>query len=74
MEQHIRTRRIKEEWTQDYVGQQVGITRVAVHDIETGRRKPSYRVLLKLLTLFGMENTKNEIEKLFAGALDCDKI
>ena len=49
----IRQERIKKGWTQAYVGQQVGVSKQSIHDIETGRQKPSYDVLLKLENLFG---------------------
>ena len=49
----IRQERIKKGWTQAYVGQQVGVSKQSIHDIETGKAKPSYDVLLKLENLFG---------------------
>jgi transcriptional regulator with XRE-family HTH domain len=55
---NIRQERINKgkHWTQEYVGQQVGLTKVAIHDIETGKQKPSYDVLVKLETLFGKDH------------------
>ena len=67
---NIRQRRISNKWTQDYVAQRIGLTRTAVHDIETGKQLPSFKVLLKLLALFGMEKIKEEVEQLFAVAID----
>ena len=67
-ELNIRQKRINKGWTQGYVGQQVGVTKTAIHDIETGRRKPSYNVLIKLFTLFGVEY--NKVFELFAPAED----
>jgi DNA-binding XRE family transcriptional regulator len=61
---NIRQERIKRGWTQAYVGQKVGVSKVAIHDIESGKQKPSYDVLLKLLALFNVEH-KN-ISQLFA--------
>jgi transcriptional regulator with XRE-family HTH domain len=55
--------RISRGWTQEYVGQQAGVSKVAIHDIETGKQKPSYSVLLKLLTLFTVEH--ENISQLF---------
>lgn len=49
----IRQERIGRNWTLDYVAQKIGITNQAVNLIETGRRKPSYDVLVKLEKLFG---------------------
>ena len=52
----IRVERIDKDWTQEYVGQQVGITKVSIHDIETGKSKPSYDVLCKLENLFNLSH------------------
>lgn len=50
---NIRNERINNGWTLQFVGDQIGITKQAVHDIEKGRRKPSYKVMCKLEKLFG---------------------
>lgn len=52
----IRLRKIRQEigWTQEYVAQSVGITKAAIHDIETGRRKGSIPVWDALEDLFGI--------------------
>ena len=52
----IRQERIRRDWTQKYVGQQVGITKVSIYDIETGKSKPSYDVLCKLENLFNLSH------------------
>ena len=39
-------------WTQEFVAGEIGITPEAVSMLETGQRKPSYDVLVKLLDLF----------------------
>ena len=49
----IRVLRKGKGWTQEYVSEQVGIASNTVHDIETGKQKPSYVVLIKLENLFG---------------------
>lgn len=49
----MRQEREQKGWTQKYVAQQIGVTKAAVHDMETGRRYPSFKVLVKLLDLFG---------------------
>lgn len=54
----LRQERIKKGWTQEYVAKQIGITKGALHNIETGKRKPSYDVLVKLLDLFGYEDPR----------------
>lgn len=53
MQLRIRQERINKGWTLEYVAKQVGITKSAVHDLETERCKPSYEVLVKLEDLFG---------------------
>ena len=62
---NIRKERLKHHWTQEQVAQKIGITEQAVQLIETGQRKPSYDVLVKLEDLFH----KNH-RKLFAVADD----
>lgn len=52
METRMRQERKNKGWTLGYVARQVGITKSAVHDLETGRCKPSFEVLVKLLDLF----------------------
>jgi len=53
MKLQIRQERERNGWTLEWVGKQIGVTKPAIHDIETGRRKPSYDVLVKLEDLFG---------------------
>ena len=43
-------------WAQEYVGQQVGVTKTDIYDIETGKQNPSYGVLVKLENLFGLSH------------------
>ena len=52
----LRQERLKRKWTQEYVAKQIGVTKAAFQRIETGRRKPSYSVLVKLLNLFGYKD------------------
>ena len=52
----MREERIKRKWTQAHLGMLIGITKTAVHDIEVGRRKPSYEVMVKLENLFGLSH------------------
>ncbi|MDR2648862.1 MAG: helix-turn-helix transcriptional regulator [Clostridiales bacterium] len=51
-----RERLLKGDWTQAYVAEQLGLTRQAFNQIETGKRKPSYEVMIKLENLFGMSH------------------
>ena len=60
----LRQERQKRGWTQDYVAQQLGVSRITIQKMETGRRKPSYDVLVKLLDLFGYKDPR----ELFAEA------
>jgi DNA-binding XRE family transcriptional regulator len=64
----IRQERIKKGWTQEYVGQKVGVTKQSIHDIETGKARPSYDVLLKLENLF-----KKDHRYLFAQVAETNK-
>lgn len=57
----LRQKRMANHWTLEYVAQHVGVSKQAVHDIETGRRKPSYPVLVALEDLF-----KSDHRTLFA--------
>ena len=52
----IRQERIQRGWTQGFIGERVGLTKTAIHDIETGKQKPSYNVLVKLENLFGLSH------------------
>lgn len=45
--------RISHKWSMAYVGKCVGLTKSTVNDIEKGRCKPSYEVLVKLENLYG---------------------
>lgn len=49
---NIRQERIKNGWTQQYVADQIGITKATLQRIETAQRKPSYEILVKLEDLF----------------------
>lgn len=60
----IRQEREKHNWTQEYVAEQVGITAESVSMLESGKRKPSYDVLVKLLDLYGYDDPR----QLFAAA------
>ena len=50
----MRQERKRLGWSQGFVAQQVGVTSETIHYIETGQRKPSYDVLVKLEDLFQM--------------------
>lgn len=50
----IRQERIARGWTQDYVANQIGISRSGMNRIEKGNRKPLYEHLVGLEDLFGM--------------------
>ncbi len=48
----IRQERINKGWSQEYVAKKVDLSPEAIQMIETGKRKPSYDVLVKLEDLF----------------------
>lgn len=43
-------------WTQQQIGNMVGLTKQAICDIERGRRNPSYLVAQQLVDLLGIEH------------------
>lgn len=65
----LRQERIRRGWTQGYVAGQAGLSLTAIQKIETGQRKPSYDVLVKLEDLFQM-NHRNLFAKEDAHAKD----
>lgn len=65
---NIRKTRMENGWKQTFVAEKIGITKQSVHDIETGKTKPSYDVLIKLCKLFNVAHA--EVEHLFAVAND----
>ena len=54
----LRQERIERGWSQQYVAREVGVSRVAIHQMETGITKPSYDVLVKLLDLFNYSDPR----------------
>ena len=54
----LRQERKQRGWTLAYVAKQAGVTAATIHDMETGRCKPSFEVLVKLLDLFGYEDPR----------------
>lgn len=48
----LRQERQSRGWKQTYVARAINISKQMVNDMETGRRKPSYDVLVKLEDLF----------------------
>ena len=51
----IRQERMRRKWTQEFVAEQAGVGHTTIHSIETGRRRPSFDVLVKLEDLFAMD-------------------
>ena len=66
MKTMLKIERERRKWTQEYVAKTLGLTAESVSMIETGRRKPSYNVLVKILDLFGYDDPR----QLFAAADD----
>lgn len=54
----LKQERQTRNWSQLFVAKQLKISREAVQMIETGKCKPSYDVLVKLLDLFGYEDPR----------------
>lgn len=62
MQTVLKQERKRRGWTQAFVAKHAEITPEAVGMLETGQRKPSYAVLIKLLELFNY----NDPRELFA--------
>ncbi|MDR0234093.1 MAG: helix-turn-helix transcriptional regulator [Zoogloeaceae bacterium] len=58
MDKAIRSERLRRNWTQEDVARLVGLSRVAINDIEHGKQLPSYKVLVQLEKVFGMSHTE----------------
>ncbi len=58
MKTMLRQERVTRDWSQEYVANQVGITPEAVSMLENGQRYPSFKVLVKLLDLFGYSDPR----------------
>lgn len=54
----IKQIRLKNKWTQQYVADQIGITKSAYSNIENQNRSPSLKVALQLQNLFGVSIEK----------------
>ena len=65
----LRQERLDRGWTQQYVAGKIGVTKSAILLLETGKTKPSYDVLVKLLDLFDY----NDPRKLFGTASPDEK-
>lgn len=52
----IKKERQRRKWTLTYVAERTSTTKSMVQMLETGQRKPSYEVLLKLEDLFEMNH------------------
>ena len=64
MELALRQERRRKGWSQSYVAEKIGTSKATVQMLETGQRKPSFDVLVKLLDLFNY----NDPRKLFGAA------
>ena len=50
--------RLARGWSQEYLSAHLGVTREYIQMIETGKRKPSFDVLIKLEDLFEKDYRK----------------
>lgn len=64
MNSMLKQERIAKGWTQEFVAKRIGTTKSTVQMLETGQRKPSYDVLVRLLDLFDYSDPR----KLFGAA------
>lgn len=48
----MRKERLARGWTQEFVGKQVGVQKQAIQNLEAGKRKPSYELLVRLEDLY----------------------
>lgn len=58
----LRQERLSRGWTQEYVARRINTTKATVQMLETGQRKPSYDVLVKLLDLFNYSDPRKLFE------------
>ncbi len=52
----MKQERKKNDWSQEKIAEELGITKSAYSNIETLKRKPSYEVLVKLENLFNLSH------------------
>lgn len=50
----LRKERINKGWTQEFVAEEIGVSKTSIHDIEKGKQLPSYKILVKLENLFDL--------------------
>lgn len=67
MKLKLRQEREKRGWSLKKVAKEINITSVMVSMLESGKRKPSYEVLVRLEDLFGLPH-----RELFAEVADDD--
>lgn len=53
MKNRLRVHRAEQDWSQQELGQRVGVSRQAINAIETGKYDPSLPLALKIARLFG---------------------
>jgi len=50
--------RLQHQWTQQYVADEIGITKAAYSNIENGNRSPSLKIALHLQNMFDLQIEK----------------
>lgn len=60
MRNRLRECRVAAHWTQEEMGQRVGVSRQTIISLESGRYQPSLRLAFRLAQVFGAQ-----IENLF---------
>ena len=50
----IRQLRTNRKWALEFVSRRVGVSAQMIHAVETGKRKPSYELLIQLCDLYNI--------------------
>ena len=59
--ENLRLQRIKKGYSQEYLGEQLGLSQVAYHKIENGKTKLQVKCLLR--AVYGLRNTSRSPSK-----------
>jgi transcriptional regulator with XRE-family HTH domain len=51
----IKTVRLEKEYTQDYIGERLGISQIAYHKIENGKSQLKVEILLRLAAILEVD-------------------
>lgn len=62
---NIRQERVQRGWSIEYVADELKVDPSTIQKIETGLRKPSFELLIKILNLFGKSKLAKQIDDYF---------